>query len=124
MPKKENKMNIPSTKQDDVKEDQTAETETQADQTTSETAENANAEAQATDTQETETQAEDSVKVQDTVQATVTQSEEPVVEVKHAEVNPSDWSISPTEDGIEARNNSTGETFTGTIAEFNAKMRG
>lgn len=104
MLKKENKMNIPSTKQNDVKEDQT----------TSETTENANA----------ETQAEDSVKTQDTVQATVTQNEEPVVEVKHAEVNPSDWSISPTEDGIEARNNSTGEVFTGTIAEFNAKLRG
>ena len=50
--------------------------------------------------------------------------EQPIVEVAHRDVNPSQWSILPTEDGIEATNNSTGELFVGTIAEFNAKLRG
>ena len=39
---------------------------------------------------------------------------------------PSDWSIVPTEgeDMIEASNSSTGRVFTGTVAEFNQKLRG
>lgn len=53
-----------------------------------------------------------------------TVQEQPVVEVAHRDVNPSQWSILPTEDGIEATNSSTGESFVGTIAEFNAKLRG
>ena len=39
---------------------------------------------------------------------------------------PSDWSIVPAEgeDMIEASNSSTGRVFTGTVAEFNQKLRG
>ena len=59
-----------------------------------------------------------------TTQDQPTVQEQPVVEVAHRDVNPSQWSILPTEDGIEATNNSTGESFVGTIAEFNAKLRG
>ena len=39
---------------------------------------------------------------------------------------PSDWSIVPAEgeDMIEASNSSTGRVFTGTVTEFNQKLRG
>ena len=37
---------------------------------------------------------------------------------------PSNWSITATEDGITARSNSTGETFEGSIADFNERLRG
>lgn len=37
---------------------------------------------------------------------------------------PSNWSITATEDGITARSNPTGETFEGSIADFNARLRG
>jgi hypothetical protein len=40
--------------------------------------------------------------------------------------NPSDWEVSPVEDdpeSITATNNATGETFEGTIAEFNARRK-
>ena len=37
---------------------------------------------------------------------------------------PSNWSITAAEDGITARSNSTGETFEGSIADFNARLRG
>lgn len=46
------------------------------------------------------------------------------VESSFKDKTPSNWSIKPTEDGIEARSNSTGETFVGTIIEFNQKLRG
>lgn len=65
-----------------------------------------------------------------TTQETVTQEPEqpPVtqtaVEGAFKDKTPSNWYIKPTEDGIEARSNSTGETFVGSIAEFNQKLRG
>lgn len=77
-------------------------------------------EGQQPEQQENQQPEQDRVTTQD--QPTV--QEQPVVEVAHRDVNPSQWSILPTEDGIEATNNSTGESFVGTIAEFNAKLRG
>ena len=77
-------------------------------------------EGQQPEQQENQQPEQDQVTTQD--QPTV--QEQPVVEVAHRDVNPSQWSILPTEDGIEATNNSTGESFVGTIAEFNAKLRG
>lgn len=73
-----------------------------------------------TEQQEGQQPEQDQVTTQD--QPTV--QEQPIVEVAHRDVNPSQWSIVPTEDGIEAANNTTGESFVGTIAEFNAKLRG
>ena len=40
------------------------------------------------------------------------------------ELIPALWTIAPTEDGIIATNSTTGSKFEGTIAEFNAKLRG
>jgi hypothetical protein len=37
--------------------------------------------------------------------------------------NPSEWSITPFEEGIQALNNVTGEIFSGSVAEFNTKIR-
>lgn len=37
---------------------------------------------------------------------------------------PANWIITPTEDGIEAINLISKETFTGSMKEFNAKLRG
>jgi hypothetical protein len=37
---------------------------------------------------------------------------------------PSNWHIVGNEEGIEASNSVTGETFVGTIAEFNQALRG
>lgn len=37
---------------------------------------------------------------------------------------PANWNIQPTEDGIEAFNSTSGNRFNGTIAEFNAKLKG
>ena len=83
-------------------------------------------EGQQPETAQTPEQQENQQPEQDqvTTQDQPTAQEQPVVEVAHRDVNPSQWSILPTEDGIEATNNSTGELFVGTIAEFNAKLRG
>jgi hypothetical protein len=40
------------------------------------------------------------------------------------DLTPSNWVIKPLKDGIEARNSLTGETFEGTVAEFNEALRG
>lgn len=37
---------------------------------------------------------------------------------------PALWAIIPTEDGIEASNGTTGSRFVGSIADFNAKLKG
>ena len=40
------------------------------------------------------------------------------------ELIPALWTITPTGSGIIATNSTAGSTFEGTIAEFNAKLRG
>ncbi len=40
------------------------------------------------------------------------------------DLTPSNWVIKPLKNGIEARNSLTGETFEGTVAEFNKALRG
>jgi hypothetical protein len=37
---------------------------------------------------------------------------------------PAHWNITATDKGIEAHNGVSQETFTGTMKEFNAKLRG
>ena len=37
---------------------------------------------------------------------------------------PANWTITPTEEGIEAFNSNTGSRFSGPISDFNAKLRG
>ena len=57
------------------------------------------------------------------VGTTVTQPE-PAPVTSFKDKTPSSWSITATEDGITARSNSTGETFEGSIADFNERLRG
>jgi hypothetical protein len=63
---------------------------------------------------------EDSVTITKEVKAT-----EPKAEIsKFQDCVPANWVIILEGDNFTARNNNSGETFKGTIAEFNAKLRG
>lgn len=123
MPKKEKKMNIPSTKTEATNEAPETETqETQVEQAETETNQTGDAVQQA-DVPKAETQETETPEAEDQDQAVV----------KHVSVEgafsdadrvPANWSIQPTEDGIEAFNGTTGSRFEGSIADFNAKLKG
>lgn len=119
MPKKEKKMNIPSVKTE------TEATETQEAPTT----ETPEVEATATETQEAPSvETTDAPEVTNTPETDKAPEAEPHVSVEGAFTDadrvPSNWSILPTEDGIEAFNANTGNRFQGSIADFNAKLKG
>jgi hypothetical protein len=51
--------------------------------------------------------------------------EKPIVEDAFSERNPSNWNIVQLEDGsIEASCSNSFETFTGTVEDFNLRLRG
>ena len=50
--------------------------------------------------------------------------EEDSLKFVFSERNPSDWEISPFEEGIRASNNRTGKVFEGSIVSFNRKLNG
>ena len=71
-----------------------------------------------------------SIKIAETTKVQVTDTVAAKTETPKAtkfqgnELIPALWTITPTEDGIIATNSTTGSKFEGTIAEFNAKLRG
>jgi hypothetical protein len=108
MPKKEKKMNIPSNKTE------------------------ATTEVTETEVKETEVETNDAVQQTDAAKVETPETQEEAV-VAHVSVEgafsdadrvPANWSIQPTEDGIEAFNGTTGSRFEGSIADFNAKLKG
>jgi hypothetical protein len=115
MPKKEKKMNIPSTPKTETPEA----TEGQQPEVTE-------AKEQEQTNQEQNTQ--DQAQVTDEVKTEVTEEAKPKVSVEgafsEADRIPANWTITPTEDGIEAFNGTTGSRFEGSIADFNAKLKG
>jgi hypothetical protein len=73
------------------------------------------------------------VKTKDNVKTEeIVKTEDPVIDtvvsanfVNFEDKTPANWVIVPLEDDqITARNNTTGETFTGTIAEFSLNLKG
>ena len=119
MPKKEKKMNIPSTKTeatevtDEVKVEQT-ETETNQAGDAVQQAETTEVETQETKAPEAESETTEEVKPHVSVEGAF----------GAADRIPANWYITPTEDGIEAFNSTTGNRFVGTISDFNAKLKG
>lgn len=68
-----------------------------------------------------------SIKTKDALKTTETAKVETKSEIKPFKGNelvPALWTITPVEDGVIATNSTTGSKFEGTIAEFNAKLRG
>jgi hypothetical protein len=119
MPKKEKKMNIPSTKTeatevtDEVKVEQTEAEANQASDAVQQ-AETTEVETQETKTPETESKVAEEVKPHVSVEGAFST----------ADRIPANWNITPTEDGIEAFNSTTGSRFEGSITDFNAKLKG
>jgi len=74
----------------------------------------------------TQTEVSDEVQIEQTTEVKQPEVEQPKANVKCAFTDkvPSNWQIKPTEDGIEAYNANSRETFVGSIAEFNQKLRG
>ena len=80
----------------------------------------------------TQTEVSDEINVEQTTEVTQPETEQPRVEEQpKANVEgaftdkvPANWQIKPTENGIEAYNANSRETFVGSIAEFNQKLRG
>ena len=79
----------------------------------------------------TQTEISDEIKVEQTTEVTQPETEQPQVEEPKVNVEgaftdkvPANWQIKPMEDGVEAYNANSRETFVGSIAEFNQKLRG
>jgi hypothetical protein len=65
------------------------------------------------------------IKINNIVDPPVDDQEQPkVVVIPFENRIPSNWQIHPTDDGITAYNNASREHFSGTIEEFNLRLRG